>query len=566
MASDLEIAQAAEIKPITEIAHALGLRDDEIDLYGKTKAKVSLAVLAQRATQPDGRYIIVTAITPMPLGEGKTTTAIGLSMALNRLGHGAAVSLRQPALGPVFGIKGGATGGGASQVIPMDEINLHLTGDTHAVSLAHNLLAAFVDNSLFYDNPLNLDPYSITLPRVVDVNDRALRHITIGMGGRDGGIPRESNFEIAGASEVMAILSLTTSLRDLRERLGRIVIGTTRAGKAITAEDLQCAGAMAALLKQAIRPNLLQTLEHTPAFIHTDPFSPLAHANNSILADRIALKLCDYVITEAGFGSDLGMEKFFDIKTRYSGLTPNAIVLVATVRALKMHGGIGPVIARKPLPPELLTENLGALERGCANLIKHIENGLQFGVPVIVAINRYATDTDREIALVEQVARESGAEGAFVSEVWARGGAGAIALAEAVTRAAHKSSQFKFLYPLELPIKDKIARIAERLYGADGVDYAPEAEAKIKQFTELGFDQLPISIAKTHLSLSHDPRLKGRPRKFRLPIRDLRAAVGAGYLYALCDNTSRGTMPALPQTPAGTHVDLDEHGNIVGLI
>ena len=541
----------------------MGLTDDDFDFYGKHKAKVSLDVLNKFAEKPNGKYVVVTAITPTPLGEGKTTTTIGLGMALNRVGHRTAICLRQPSLGPVFGIKGGAAGGGYSQVLPMEDINLHLTGDTHAVALAHNLLAAFIDNSLYHGNPLNIEPNSITWPRVVDVNDRALRKIVIGLGGAQSGVPRESYFDIAVASEVMAILALTTSLRDLRARLGRIVVGTTRTGQPVTAEALGCAGAMTVLLKEAIKPNLLQTLEHTPAFIHTGPFGYIAHGNNSILADQIALKLNDYVLTESGFGSDLGMEKFFDIKCRYSGLVPNAVVLVATIRALKLHGGLGRVVAGKPLPPELLKENLTALEKGSANLIKHIENAQLFGVPVVVAVNRFESDTDREIAFVEQIAREAGAEGAFVSEVWARGGAGAISLAEAVVHACKRPPRFKFLYALDLPIKEKIERIADRVYGASGVEYSPAAEQKIKMYSEQGFDKLPICMAKTHISLSHDEKLKGRPRHFRLPIRDVRASVGAGFLYPLCGEMR--TMPALPSIPVGTRIDIDENGKIVGL-
>jgi len=566
MTSDLEIAQAAEIQPIAEIAQAMGLSDDDVDLYRKYKAKVSLNVLDKFADRPPagGKYVVVTSITPTPLGEGEVTTTIGLAMALNRLGHRAAVCLRQPSLGPVFGIKGGATGGGYAQVLPMEDINLHLTGDTHAVTLAHNLLAAFVDNHLFHDNPLRIDPYTIPFPRVVDINDRALRKITVGLGGRDYGIPRESSFDIATTSEVMAILALTTGLRDLRARLGRIVIGLTRDNKPVTAEDLQCAGAMTVLLKDALKPNLLQTIEHTPAFIHTGAFASISLGNPSILADQIALKLNDYVVAESGFGSDLGMEKFCDIKCRYSDLQPNAAVLVASVRALKMHGGVGRVVAGKPLPTELTQENLAAVEKGCANLVKHIENAQWFGLPVVVAVNRFETDTDREVAIIERVARAAGAEGAFVSDAYARGGAGAISLAEAVVRACSKPSRFKFLYATGLPIKDKIERIAEKIYGADGVEYFPEAEQKIKLYTELGFDKLPICMAKTHLSLSHDETLKGRPRKFKIPIRDLRAFVGAGFLIALCGDLR--TMPALPRVPAGTRMDVDESGRIVGLV
>jgi formate--tetrahydrofolate ligase len=563
MTSDLEIAQAAEIKPIAEIAQAMGLSDDDVDLYRKYKAKISLNVLNRFADQPNGKYVVVTALTPTAHGEGKTTTTVGLAMALKRLGHRAAVCLRQPSLGPVFGIKGGATGGGRAQVLPMEDINLHLTGDTHAVTLAHNLLSSFVDNHLFHDNSPALDPYTISFPRVVDINDRALRQIIVGLGGRDYGVPRASSFEITTTSEVMAILALTTSLRDLRARLGRIVVGLSRARQPITADDLHCAGAMTVLLKEALKPNLLQTIEHTPAFIHTGAFASNSLGNHSILADQIALKLNDYVVAESGFGSDLGMEKFCDIKCRYSGLQPDAAVIVATVRALKMHGGGGRVLAGKPLPPELGQENLAAVEAGCANLIKHIENAQLFGLPVVVAVNRFETDTDREIAIIERFAREAGAEGAFVSDAYTRGGAGAISLAVAVTRACSQPARFKFLYATELPIKDKIERIAERIYGADGVEYSPEAEQKIKLFSELGFDKLPICMAKTHLSLSHDETRQGRPRKFKIPIRDLRASVGAGFLTALCGDLR--AMPALPRVPAGTRMDVDESGRIVGL-
>ena len=564
MISDLEIAQSAEVKPIAEIAQAMGLSEEDVDLYRKFKAKISLAVLTKLADKSNGKYVIVTSITPTPLGEGKTTTTVGLGMALNRLGHRASICLRQPSLGPVFGIKGGAAGSGYAQVLPMEDINLHLTGDTHAVTVAHNLLAAFIDNSLFNDNPFSIDPYSIMWPRVLDVNDRALRSVMLGLGGREGGIPRAGSFDIAVASEVMAILALTTSLRDLRARLGRIVIATTRAGKPVTAGDLQCAGAMTVLLKEALKPNLLQTIEHTPAFIHTGAFGHIAHGNNSILADEIALKLSDYVVTEAGFGSDLGMEKFFNIKCRYSGLKPDAVVLVATLRALKMHGGVGNVIPGKPLPGELEKENLAALEKGCANLIKHIENAKLFGLPVVVALNRFESDTDREVAIVERIARDVGAEGAFVSDAHARGGAGAISLAEAVVHACNQPSRFKFLYAAELPIKEKIERIAEKIYGADGVEYFPEAEQKIKLYTNLGLDKLPICMAKTHLSLSHDEKLKGRPRRFRVPVRDLRAFAGAGFLTAFCGDLR--TMPALPRIPAGTRIDVDENGRIIGLV
>lgn len=562
--SDLEIAQAATLKPIIEIAESVGLTADDLDLYGKYKAKVHLDVLDRLANVPNGKYIDVTAITPTPLGEGKTVTTIGLSQALRYLGKRVFTCIRQPSQGPTFGIKGGAAGGGYAQVVPMEDFNLHLTGDIHAVGAAHNLLAAAIDAHILHGNALNIDPFSITWNRVVDVNDRALRQIVIGLGGRENGYPRETGFDITVASEVMAILALTTDLRDLRQRLGRIVIGTNREGKPVTAEDLQVAGAMTVLLKDAIMPTLMQTLEGSPVFVHAGPFANIAHGNSSIIADRIALKLADYVVTESGFGADCGMEKFFNIKCRVSGLIPNCVVLVATVRALKMHGGLGKVVAGKPIPPELSQENLPALERGCANLRKHIENARLFGIPVVVAINRFTTDTEAEIALVKEQAVAAGAEGAFVSEVWARGGEGGAELAEAVIAACEKPSNFHFLYPLDIPIKEKIEIIATHIYGADGVDYLPEAERKIKLYTELGYDKLPICMAKTHLSLSHEPNWKGVPRGYRLPIRDVRASVGAGFLYPLCGDMR--TMPGLPSKPAFQKVDIDlATGKVVGL-
>jgi len=561
--SDLEIAQAAKMKPIMEIAEGLGLLEDEVEPYGKYKAKVNLSVLERLKDRPNGKLIDVTAITPTPLGEGKTVTTIGLSQALGYIGKKVFTCIRQPSLGPVFGIKGGAAGGGYAQVVPMEDFNLHLTGDVHAVGAAHNLLAAFIDNHIHHGNVLGIDPFSITWPRVVDISDRALRQIIVGLGGKDNGYPRQTGFDITVASEVMAILALTTSLKDLRERLGRIVIGLNKEGKAVTAEDLKCAGAMAVLLKDAIKPNLLQTLEHTPVFVHAGPFANIAHGNSSILADQIALKLADYVVTESGFGADMGAEKFMDIKCRYSGAVPSAVVMVCSIRALKMHSGKFKVVAGKPLDPGLTQENVQAVAEGCANLEKQIENMRLFGVPVVVAINRFTTDTDAEIAVVKEKAIAAGAEGAYVSEVWAKGGAGGAELAEAVVKAANKPSNFHFLYPLDMPIKQKIETIATKIYGADGVDYLPAAEQKIKRYTELGFDKLPICMAKTHLSLSHDPALKGRPRGFRVPIRDIRASVGAGFLYPLLGDMR--TMPGLPSKPAGEAVDIDENGRTVGL-
>lgn len=563
MLTDLEIAQSAHLKPITEIAKSLGLDEDDIELYGKYKAKISLQVLEKLKDRPLGKYIDVTAITPTPLGEGKTVTTIGLSMALNRIGKKSIVCIRQPSLGPVFGIKGGAAGGGYAQVVPMEDFNLHLTGDTHAVALAHNLLAAFIDNHLYHGNALRIDPFTISWPRVVDVSDRALRKIIIGLGGKENGIPRESSFDIAVASEVMAILALTTGMRDLRERLGRIVIGYNVEKRPVTAEDVKCAGAMAVLLKDAIKPNLLQTLENTPCFVHTGPFANIAHGNSSILADQIALRLSEYVVTESGFGADCGMEKFMNIKCRYSGLTPDCVVMVCSVRALKMHSGKYKVVPGKPLDPALQEEDVAAVEKGAENLVKQIENALLFGVPVVVAINLFATDTDREIRAIEKIALDNGAYACAVSEVWAKGGEGGRELAEAVVRACEEPKNFRFLYPLDIPIKEKIAIIATKIYGADGVVYEEGVEEKIKRFTEFGWDRLPICMAKTHLSLSHDPKLKGRPRGFKLPVRDIRPAIGAGFLYPLCGEIR--TMPGLPSEPAGNKVDIDGEGRIVGL-
>jgi formyltetrahydrofolate synthetase len=563
MLSDLEIAQHATLKPITEIAGALGLEDDELELYGKHKAKITLSVMKRLAGRPNGKYIDVTAITPTPLGEGKTTTTIGLSMALNRIGARTIATIRQPSLGPLFGIKGGAAGGGYAQVVPMEDVNLHLTGDVHAISLAHNLLAAMIDNSITHGNTLRIDPLTITWPRVVDVSDRALRKIVIGLGGKENGAPRETGFDIAVASEVMAILGLTTSLKDLRARLGRIVIGLNQDGQAVTAEDLRTAGAMAVLLRDAIKPTLLQTTENTPVLIHTGPFANIAHGNSSIIADLVGLKLADCVVTESGFGADMGMEKFMNIKCRYSGLVPDAVVMVCTVRALKMHSGRFRVVAGRPLDPALGREDLKAVEDGIANLEKQIENARLFGVPVVVALNAFPTDTKAEVELIRQRSLAAGAEGAYRSDVWGKGGAGAEELARAVLKAAERPKQFRFLYELDRPIKEKIETIATTIYGADGVDYLPAAEQQIKKYTDLGYANLPICMAKTHLSLSHDPALKGRPRGFRVPIRDVRASMGAGFLYPLLGEMR--TMPGLPSSPNTWKIDLDDDGNVVGL-
>jgi len=551
--SDIEIAQAAEIKDIREIAGSMGLDEHYLELYGNNKAKVSLDVIDDFKDRPNGKYIDVTAITPTPLGEGKTVTTIGLAMALNRIGKKTITCIRQPSLGPVFGIKGGAAGGGFSQVIPMEDFNLHLTGDNHAVSIAHNLLAAFLDTHLMKGNDLNIDPFSITLNRVVDVS-----------GGEINGIPRETGYDITVASEVMAILALTTGLKDLRQKLAKMVIGSTYDGKAVTAEDLKAAGAMTVLLKDAIKPNLLQTLEHTSCFVHAGPFANIAHGNSSVLADQIAIKLGEYIVTESGFGADCGAEKFMNIKCRYSGLKPDAVVIVATVRALKMHGGGFEFIPGQGVDRELMEkENVEAVLKGCANLEKMIENMALFGVPAVVAINHFDPDTQAEVDAIRDRALAAGAEDAVTSKVWLKGGEGGTELAEAVVKAAEKPSEFKFLYSLDLPIKEKIETIATKIYGADGVDYSPLAEKKIALYTKQGFDKLPMCMAKTHLSLSHDPSLKGRPTGFTVPIRDVRASVGAGFLYPLLGEMR--TMPGLPKEPAGNKIDIDENGNIVGL-
>ena len=562
--SDLDIAQAAVLEPILSLAERIGLSPDDLELHGRYKAKVHLDVREKLAHRPLGKYVDVTAITPTPLGEGKTTTTIGLAQGLGRLGRNVFACIRQPSQGPTFGIKGGAAGGGYSQVIPMEDFNLHLTGDIHAVSAAHNLCSAAIDNHFHHGNALGIDPFSITWQRVMDLNDRALRQIVCGLGGKPNGFPRQSGFDIAVASEVMAILALSTDLRDLRTRLGRVVIGMTKDGKPVTAEDLKVAGAMTVLLKDAMLPTLLQTLEHTPAFVHAGPFANIAHGNSSVVADQIALRLGDYVVTESGFGADIGMEKFMDIKCRASGLSPDCVVVVATIRALKMHGGLGKIVAGKALPKELTDENLPALEQGAANLVQHIRIAKLFGVPVVVAVNKFGTDTDREIALLQKIAREAGAEDAVMSDHWASGGAGAMDLARAVEAACQKPKNFRFLYELDLPIKAKIEKIATQVYGADGVEYLPAAEAKVDLYTKLGYGNLPICMAKTHLSLSHEPKWKGVPKGFRLPIRDIRASVGAGFLYPLCGEMQ--TMPGLSQHPAFERVDFDfETQKVVGL-
>ena len=616
--SDIEIAKAAPMKDISLVAEELGLLPEEIELYGNHKAKVKLELLERMKDVPNGKYIDVTAITPTPLGEGKTTTTVGLSQALGaHLNKSVVTCIRQPSQGPTFGIKGGAAGGGYSQVIPMDEFNLHLTGDIHAITAANNLLAAAIDARMFHEstqtdealfrrlfpvdkkgkrhfavnmqarlkklgitktNPdelteaersrfvrLDIDPESITWRRVVDTNDRFLRGITVGQGPAEKGRTRETGFDITVASEIMAVLALTTDLRDMRERFGRMVIGTNKAGEAINVDDLGVAGALTVLMKDAIKPTLMQTLEGTPVFVHAGPFANIAHGNSSILADKIALKLADYVITESGFGADMGMEKFFNIKCRYSGLIPDVVVMVATIRALKMHGGGPNVTAGKPLDPAYTNENLELLKAGLPNLLHHIKTAKKFGVRVVVAVNKFFTDTDAEVELVRKASIEQGgADDAVVSEHWEFGGEGAVALAKAVIAAAEQSNDFKFLYPLDLSIKEKIEIIAKEIYGADGVDYSPEAEERIAEYERLGFGGNPMCMAKTHLSISHDPALKGVPTGFRIPVRDIRASVGAGFLYPLLGTMS--TMPGLPTRPSYYDVDLDpDTGEVLGL-
>ncbi len=560
--SDLEVAQAAVLQPISTIAAQCGILEDELELYGRRKAKVHLSVRDRLASVPQGNYIVVTAITPTPLGEGKTTTTIGLSQALHLLGKRVMTCIRQPSMGPTFGIKGGAAGGGYAQVVPMEDFNLHLTGDIHAIGAAHNLLCAALDNHLFHGNNLCINPDAIMLRRVVDVNDRSLRAIMIGQGKPEDGVARTTGYDITVASEVMAILALATSIEDLRARLGRMVVALNQSGDPVTAEDLKVAGAMTVLLRDAIQPNLLQTLEESPVLVHCGPFANIAHGNSSVVADQIALKLADYVVTEAGFGADLGMEKFFNIKCRASGLRPNCVVLVATVRALKMHGGTLNVVAGRALPDALTQENLPMLDAGCANLVKQIENALKFGVPVVVAVNAFKTDTVAELELIRTRALAAGAQGAHVSNVWAQGGAGGRELADAVIAACALPSEFKLLYPDSFSIKQKIETIAREIYGAAGVAYLPQAEQRIAQFTRLGYDHLPICMAKTHLSLSHDPTLRGAPSGFTLPVRDIRASVGAGFLYPLCGDMR--TMPGLSKHPAFERVDLVD-GRVVGL-
>lgn len=560
--SDLEIARSVKPRLIEAVGQDVDLTRDELIPYGKFKAKVELSVLDRLAHRPQGRYVLVTAINPTPMGEGKTTTAIGLAMGLWRLGHRAIVTLRQPSLGPVFGIKGGGTGGGRAQVIPMEDINLHLTGDAHAVAASHNLLSAFLDNHVHHGNALGLDLTQLLWPRAIGISDRALRKIVLG--SSDGKVGREAQFVITEASEVMAVLALASGRQDLRRRLGQILVGLTKEEQPVTAEDLRCAGAMAVLLKDALLPNLVQTLEGTPALIHAGPFGNIAHGNCSILADAIALRCADYVVTEAGFGSELGAEKFFDIKCRISGFQPHAAVVVVTLRALKLHGGGGVVKLGAPLPTGLTGPNKEALTRGLENLEQHIANVRAFGIPAVVAVNAFREDREDELELVCNRALEAGAVRAAVSTHWADGGKGAEELARAVVAACQQPSNFAVLYEDGWPIHLKIETIATRMYGAAGVSYSEQAERQIERAAQLGFGRVPVCMAKTPLSLSHDPTLKGRPSKFTLPIDELRIFAGAGFLTAICSGIQ--LMPGLPRRPAGERIDLDaETGEITGL-
>ena len=618
--SDIDIAQAAKVKPIVQVAKELGIRENELELYGPYKAKIKLEILERLKNKPNGKYIDVTAITPTPLGEGKTTTTVGLSQALGaHLGRKVITAIRQPSQGPTFGIKGGAAGGGYSQIIPMEDFNLHLTGDIHAITAAHNLVAAALDARVMHEkqqddekmfnalcpvdkkgnrkfspsmlrrlkklginktNPndltpeertrfarLDIDEATITWRRVIDINDRFLREVQVGLGKDEAGFEHRSGYDITVASEIMAVLALTTSLEDMRDRFGKMVVATNKRGEAVTVEDLGVAGAVTVLMKDAIKPNLMQTLEGTPATVHAGPFANIAHGQSSIIADKIALKLVGkdgFVVTESGFGADIGMEKFFNIKCRYSGLIPHVVVMVATVRALKMHGGGPKVVAGKPLAAEYTDENLDLLKAGLANLERHIQNARKFGVNVVVAVNSFATDTPAEVELIRKAALEFGAMDAVVSTHWADGGKGAKALAEAVVSAAEKPSNFKFLYDAKRPIKEKIETIATQIYRADGVDYTPEAEAQIERYTRLGFGDLPICMAKTHLSFTTDATKKGAPTGFRITVREIRASVGAGFLYPILGDMR--TMPGLPTRPVFYDVDLDlKTGKVVGL-
>ncbi|GIK52093.1 MAG: formate--tetrahydrofolate ligase [Planctomycetota bacterium] len=562
MKPDQEIARAAKLEPIENIARRYGINRDEIDLYGDVKAKVRLSIVDRLKDKPNGKYIDITAISPTPLGEGKTTNTVGVTMGLTHIGKKAACCIRQASLGPVFGIKGGAAGGGHAQVIPPEDLNIHLTGDIHAVQAANNLACAFLDNHLFNGNELGIDVDTINIRRGMDINDRDIRNIITGLQGN--GIPRETGFDIAVASEVMAILALAENIHDMRRRLGRMVVGFNKDGKAVTAEDIKVAGAMTAILRDAIKPNILQTIGGSLAFVHAGPFANIAHGNSSVVADRVALKVADYVVTESGFGADMGAEKFFNIKCRQSGLRPDAAGLVATIRALKSQSGNFKIVPGKPLPDGIVKEDLKSLEAGLPNLTRHIKNVLSFGVPVVVAINVFGTESEKEIEMVRKASLAAGASDCVLSEVFAKGGEGGAAFAKALVKACEEPKrEFKLTYDSDLPIKKKVEAIATKIYGAKDVEYTPEASKRIKAFEEAGFGKLPVCMAKTQYSFSHDPKMLGAPSGWTLPIKDARLSAGAGFVYLLCGDMM--TMPGLGKNPGGQNIDINEKGEIVGM-
>jgi formate--tetrahydrofolate ligase len=560
--SDLEIAKGAKLQPLGDIAAEMGIGSHLVTPYGRHVAKIELAAIDELADRPRAKYVVVSAVTPTPLGEGKTTTTVGLGQAMRHIGKRATIAIRQPSMGPTFGIKGGAAGGGYSQVVPMEQLNLHLTGDFHAVTAAHNMLSAVLDNHLFQGNESEIDQHNITWRRVLDVNDRALRNVIVGLGSRLDGVPRQTGFDITAASEVMAIFALARSVPEMRERLGRIVVAYTRDGKPVTAEDIGGAGAMAVIMRDAMAPNLLQTLENTPVLVHAGPFGNIAHGNSSVVADLIGIHSGDYLITEAGFGADMGAERFFNIKCRASGLTPDAAVVVTTVRALKAHSGKHRIVAGRPLPEALLAENPDEVHVGGANLRKQIENIRLHGVPAVVAINAFPDDHPSEHAAIAEIAESMGARSAVCTH-FADGGRGATDLAQAVAEAADEPSDFHFLYPESAPLREKIEIVAREVYGADGVDYDPPAARQLDSYERNGFGHLPVCIAKTHLSISSDPSLKGAPTGWRLPVREVRASVGAGFIYPICGDMR--TMPGLGAHPAAHKIDLDADGNIMNL-
>ena len=563
MKSDLEIAREAKIENIEHVAKRYGIERGDIDLYGDVKAKVKLSILDRLKARPNGKYIDITAISPTPLGEGKTTNTVGVTMGLTHIGKKAACVIRQASLGPVFGIKGGAAGGGFAQVIPPEDLNIHLTGDIHAVQAANNLACAFLDNHIKSGNELGIVPDSINIRRGMDINDRDLRQVITGLGGSNNGVPRETGFDIAVASEVMAILALAEAIHDMRKRLGRIVVGFNKEGKAVTCEDIKVAGAMTAILRDAIKPNILQTIGGSLAFVHAGPFANIAHGNSSIVADRVALKVADYVVTESGFGADMGAEKFVNIKCRASGLVPDAVGLVATIRALKNQSGNFKVKPGKPLPDGLVKEDLKSLESGLPNLTRHVQNCVSFGLPVVVAINVFGTETEKELEMVRKAALAAGASDCVISEVFAKGGQGGAAFAQALVKACELPKKFEFTYQLDQPIKKKVEAIAKKIYGADGVDFSADASKRIKSFEEAGFKNLPVCMAKTQYSFSHDASLLGAPSGWTLPIKDARLSAGAGFVYLICGDMM--TMPGLSKKPGGENIDIDKDGNIIGM-